>query len=39
MRMVSYIPKENILEDDPPCQECQEKVEFPIVEEAVSSCF
>ena len=37
MRKVSYIPLENILMT--PCQECQEKVEFSITEEAVSSRF
>ena len=35
MRKVSYIPLENMT----PCQECQEKVEFSIVEEADSSHF
>ena len=37
MKMISYIPWENILVMTPR-QECQEKVEFLIVEDAVSSC-
>ena len=36
MRMVSYITLENILANDS-LQECQEKVEFLIIKEAVSS--
>ena len=38
MWKVSYIPLENILADDL-CQECKEKVEFSIAEEADSSRF
>ena len=39
MQKVSYIPLENILADDPLPIECQKKVEFSIVEEAVRSRF
>ena len=38
MQMVSYIPLENILADDP-LPRMSKKVEFPIAEEAASSRF
>ena len=39
MRMITYKHEGNILWAMTPCQEYQEKVEFSILEEAVSLCF